>query len=81
MKKNRNCGMMSPIPMGGMPVQMPMPMGVAYNTYGGDNDSYLQSQISSLEQRVTNLENMVNGTYSNASNYNSNYNSSNYQMM
>ncbi len=46
------------------------------NNYGSSDLSNLTSQVSSLEQRVSRLENLVNnGTYS------SNYNTSNYQMM
>ena len=46
------------------------------NNYGTNDSSSLSSQITSLEQRVRRLEGIVNG-----SNYSTNYNSSNYQMM
>ena len=89
MKKDRNCGMnVYPQMMpnyGGMimPGQMiPMPginNSIPYNmttqNYETSNSS-LSNQITSLEQRVRKLENIVNG-----SNYSANYNSSNYQMM
>ena len=85
LKKDRNCGMnpvmySGAIPMGGMPgpLPMPMPMNTPYINeinYGNQDLSSIQNQIATLERRVTNLENVVNGSYSN------NYNSSNYQMM
>lgn len=90
MKKDRNCTMnMYPtmMPYGSMvmPGQMvPMPgmmdgeMGsfTQFNYGSGDSNNSLSGQINSLEQRVRRLENLVNG-----SNYSTNYNSNNYQMM
>ncbi|MBQ9011474.1 MAG: hypothetical protein IJ093_02375 [Bacilli bacterium] len=89
MKEDRNCGM-GPIMYGGaMPImpgpipmqntQMPMALNTAgYTNYSQNQDiNTIQNQISSLEQRVTNLENMLNNSsYSSTS-----YNSTNYQMM
>ena len=58
-----NNGMPGPLPMGMMP------------PYMNNNDMIIQ-QINSLEQRVTNLEKMINNpSYSQTS-----YNSTNYQM-
>ncbi len=89
MEKERDCtmnmypimpnygGMAMPggmVPMGGM-----MDGGMMPNTqfnYGSSDSNSLSSQITSLEQRVRRLENLVNG-----SNYSTNYNSNNYQMM
>lgn len=78
MKKDRNCnmsvypgimpafgGMMYPGQMGGVPANMAYQDN--YSDYGN-----LNNKVNSLEQRVTRLENMMNGT---------NYNSNNYQMM
>lgn len=90
MKKDRNCGMaiypsMVPNFGGMMPGQMiPMPGGnyngvpssiSTQNNYGTDLSS-ITNQINNLEQRVSRLENLVNGT-----GYSTNYNSNNYQMM
>ena len=85
MKEDRNCGnypvypnfyggMPGPLPMGG--VNMPMGMiGEPYNN-GGVSDT-LTNRLNSLEQRVANLENMINGSsYSTTS-----YNTTNYQVM
>jgi len=86
--EERNCGtaypvyyggampMPGPMPIGG--VNMPMPIGTP-NTYTNVNydTNSLNSQIASLEQRVSNLENMLgNSSYSSTS-----YNATNYQMM
>ena len=90
MKKDRNCGMAiypSMVPNYGgalMPGQMiPFPGGSYNNPYtmntqnSFENDlSIVNSQINSLEQRISRLENMING-----SGYSTNYNSNNYQMM
>lgn len=74
--------MPGPLPISGVNMPMPMPIGMptygnmASFNYGGDNNS-LSSQLNSLEQRVSKLENMLNGT-----SYSSNsYNTTNYQMM
>lgn len=94
MKKDRDCGGMAypvypqMVPnFGGMvmPGQMiPMPGNMGMNnvpltsvqsTINSSDLSTLSNQVSNLEQRVTRLENAIN-----KSNYN-NYNSSNYQMM
>lgn len=80
-------GIPGPLPMGGVNMPMPMPMGsptpygnmVGFDnvSYGSASDSSLSQQINSLEQRITNLENMLNNSsYSSTS-----YNSTNYQMM
>ena len=96
MKKDRNCGgtpypvypnmyngIAGPLPVSGVNMPMPMPIGVptyetmptAYNAnYSSSDLNSLNSRLTSLEQRVTNLENSLN-------NYSSNYNSSNYQVM
>ena len=83
-KEERNCGsypvypnyyggMPGPLPMGGMPMAMPSPYTTTFDSY----DSSLSNQVKALEQRVTNLENMLgNSSYSSTS-----YNSTNYQMM
>lgn len=89
MKNDRNCGipgpmmysgaipMPGPLPMGnvGMPMNMNTPQFIDYSQNSDINS--IRNQISSLEQRVTNLENMINNSsYSSTS-----YNSTNYQMM
>ena len=91
MKEDRNCGnypvyptmyggvMPGPLPISGVNMPMPMPIGMPTETYGnlGADNNYLASQLQSLEQRVNKLENMING-----SSYSSNsYNTTNYQMM
>lgn len=83
MKEDRNCSypiysgpmMPGPLPINGM--QMPIPIG-APSTYTSVNyDNNISNQLVSLEQRVTNLENMMgNSSYSTTS-----YNATNYQMM
>ena len=83
MKEDRNCSypiysgpmMPGPLPMGNL--NMPMPFGTP-NTYTSMNyDSNISNQLAALEQRVTNLENMLgNSSYSTTS-----YNTTNYQMM
>lgn len=90
MKKDRNCTMAiypNMVPnYGGMIMSdqmMPMPGGYntgviptnTQNNFGTDLNS-ITNQINSLEQRVSRLENVVNGT-----GYSTNYNSNNYQMM
>lgn len=84
MKENRNCGysyppafMPGPLPITGVNMPMPMPIG-GPTTYSGVNyDNSLASQISSLEKRISNIENMLgNSSYSSTS-----YNTTNYQMM
>ena len=77
MKKDRNCGMnvypnMMPVIMPGQMIPM-NEMQMNQNNYATDS---LSNQINSLQQRVSRLENIVNG-----SNYSSNYNTTNYQMM
>ena len=74
MKKDRNCGMQY---MGGMPM-MPMPNYPVPN-YQKPNyqmptyqDNEIINQLNNLEKRVAVLENMMNTTH---------YNNSNYQMM
>lgn len=73
---------MQPGIMGGVPMMPGMypnaQSGVTSNNTGSMNQmvSSLQSQVKDLERRVTTLENVMNG-----SNYSSNYNTSNYQMM
>ena len=85
MKKDRNCGNGFPVYPNYIPNMMPgvpnmgmMPYGMDMNySQGGDYSqmfSKLNSQISSLERRVSNLENLV-GSNSNT------YNNSNYQML
>ena len=92
LKEDRNCGNYPVYPnyYGGMPgpigvnMPMPMPIGMPTETYGnmpsfnyGSDNGPLASQLNSLEQRVSKLENMINGsTYSSNS-----YNTTNYQMM
>ncbi|MBR2833963.1 MAG: hypothetical protein IKE75_06065 [Bacilli bacterium] len=83
MKEDRNCGypiyptmgIPGPLPIGA--INMPMPIN-GPTTYSNTNyDSNLSNKIASLEQRVTNLENMLtNSSYSSTS-----YNTTNYQMM
>ena len=74
MKEDRNCGMQPFMYTGAMPI-MPSPMPI--NQMPSMNYNTVQNQISSLEQRVSNLENMLNNSsYSTTS-----YNSTNYQMM
>ena len=75
--------MPGPLPISGVNMPMPMPMGMPTETYGSissfnyGSDNALANQLNSLEQRVTKLENMINGsTYSSNS-----YNTTNYQMM
>ena len=94
MKKDRDCGTSYPVypnyyqggiggpmPISGVNMPMPMPMGnpmpyTVFDSYNTDSNS-LSQQISSLEKRITNLENMLNnGSYSTTS-----YNTTNYQMM
>lgn len=77
MKKDRNCGMnvypnMMPVIMPGQMIPM-NEMQMNQNNYATDS---LSNQINSLQQRISRLENIVNG-----SNYSSNYNTANYQMM
>lgn len=83
MKEDRNCsypiysGMPGPLPVSGVNMPMPMPIGMpnTYTNVGYDNT--LANQVNALEQRVSNLENMLgNSTYSSTS-----YNTTNYQMM
>lgn len=96
MKDDRNCGnypvyptmyggaMPGPLPISGVNMPMPMPIGMPSEMYGnmpsfnyGSDNSSLANQLNSLEQRVSKLENMINGsTYSSNS-----YNTTNYQMM
>ena len=95
MSKDRNCGstpypvyggmvggMPGPLPIGGVNMPMPMPMGYPTMTNMTSTPSYttseintLSNQVNNLEQRVTNLENLVKQSYS------GNYNTSNYQVM
>ncbi len=81
MKENRNCSypiysgpmMPGPLPMGGVNMPIPINSFGTYNNY----DSNISNQLAALEQRVTNLENMLgNSSYSTTS-----YNTTNYQMM
>ncbi len=85
-KKDRNCGGYPVYPQmvpnfGPVPGQViPMPAYVSQGqmgqTYSDGQVSSLSNRLNSLEQRVSNLESMINkGTYSNS------YNSTNYQMM
>ena len=85
MKENRNCGypvyptvgMPGPLPISGVNMPMPMPIGSPNSYSNVSYDSNLSNQIAALEQRVTNLENMLgNSSYSSTS-----YNTTNYQMM
>ena len=81
MKKDRNCGMnvypnMMPVIMPGQMIPMPGEMNSVQIPQNNYNNNSLSNQINSLEQRVRRLESIVNG-----SNYSSNYNSTNYQMM
>ena len=83
MKENRNCSypiysgpiMPGPLPISG--VNMPMPIGTP-STYTNLNyDNNISNQLAALEQRISNLENMLtNSSYSTTS-----YNTTNYQMM
>lgn len=99
MSKDRNCGgntpypiypmygnmqgMPGPLPMNGVNMPMPIPMGMptpVMNTtstpsYTASEINTLSNQVNNLEQRVSNLENMVKQALSN------NYNTSNYQIM
>lgn len=75
MKKERDCGMqymgaMPMMPMMPIPNQMPNYQMPNYQTSNQTND--LINQIINLEKRVSTLENLVNNTP---------YNNSNYQMM
>lgn len=84
LKKDRNCGGYPVYPnMGGMPMPIPMyPNMMQPNMCDnnmGNELSNLSNKISNLEQRVAVLENALNKNCSN--NYNTNYNTSNYQMM
>ena len=84
MRKDRNC--MNPYPMYQQGMNMlpgipPMP-NMMGNQMMFDNNiesrlNNIESQISLLENRVSNLESMKNNNVS----YNTEYNSSNYQMM
>lgn len=90
MKKDRNCGVPYPVypAYQGMPYMpnMPLPnmgmpaMNVPYDTSTtSSNDQSIQNlreQISLLDKRVTNLENLFH-----TQNSTSQYSSSNYQMM
>lgn len=78
-------GMMpGPLPISGVNMPMPMPIGtptpytnVSFDSVSYGNNNSLSNQIASLEQRITNLENMLgNSSYSSTS-----YNTTNYQMM
>lgn len=72
-----------------MPGMMPINMVGQYpNTIGGVTSNTIEQQINtlsqqlnSLENRVATLENMANNSNSVLYSNNSNYNSSNYQMM
>ena len=83
MKKDRNAGMTPMYPgmvpnYGGMvlPGQViPMPYYQEQGCMGDNQINSLMTKVNNLEQRVTRLENTVQGTNG------SNYNSSNYQMM
>ena len=68
-------GQMIPMPGGNFGSGMMPPTTNTQNNYGTDLSS-ITNQINSLEQRVSRLENLVNGT-----GYSTNYNSTNYQMM
>lgn len=93
MKKDRNCNMAvypnmipnftgpMPVPMGMESQMMPSMMTAptttnTQNNYGLSDLGRLSREINSLEQRINRLEAIVNG-----SNYSTNYNSTNYQMM
>ncbi len=80
MKKERDCGMqymgaMPMMPMMPIPNQMPnyqMPNYQVPNYQTSNQTNELINQIINLEKRVSTLENLVNNTP---------YNNSNYQMM
>ena len=80
MKKDRDCGMqymgaMPMMPMMPIPNQMPnyqMPNYQVPNYQTSNQTNELINQIINLEKRVSTLENLVNNTP---------YNNSNYQMM
>ena len=81
MRKERNCGMYTPMYQGGMMPMMPTPAPIG--PYMPQNNNYdmqinnMQEQINNLEQRVTKLENgKINTTT-----YNNKYNDSNYYML
>lgn len=88
MKKERDCNMavypgmmpnfgMNPMSSYGMPMTFmgETPTTNTQNNYGNDLGS-LSNQVNSLEQRINRLESIVGG-----SNYNTNYNPNNFQVM